>query len=374
MSHLFSPATPQDRLHRTRVTILLGVLLASSAFSAGCDDDAPTRRSAGAPRDSSSSSERTTSDSSASSDAAANSSSIPPAEKDPSTYLGMENPTPAPHTPDPSAITARSVPSTEFGEFVQRVTLRRAGAPPISGLSAAPQGTPKGCILMLHGLAASAEGTWPVGLLLIGAGYRVFSMDARDQGINTVVGSEVTKSPESLANATRGTIVDAQWALDWLGTQPGCNPDHLGFLGISFGGITGSILSSVEPRLTAPMLLVAGADFRTIFSTSSAGVFQDWTRDDLDGAVAAFADLEPAEALTGSTNQTPILMINGTNDTVITPQAATKLHEAAGERGKVVWFNGGHGLEDFIQGVVLVNALGEWGEQHGQLLLPETDS
>lgn len=280
------------------------------------------------------------------------------------------------HAPAPEKLAVELKPDPGFGEAVQQLLLTTPDGTEIPGLVATPPVGPdsiRGCVLVQHGLSANARATWPIAALVLSAGYRVVAIDARGHGERSVRGTEVTDSPQHLAALSRGTISDIQWTLDWLGTQPGCNPDHLGYVGISWGGITGAMMLSVEPRISAPIFLVAGADFRTIFSTSSVGAFQEWAASDLDAAVDAFSDIEPADGVSKSLTDTPILMINGKRDTVITSTAAEMLHKAVGTRGTTVWYDGGHGVEDLVQALLLVNSFGSWADQHGDLLRPPTE-
>lgn len=333
---------------RTRT---IAACVALGLFGVGCSsDEKPARLK---PRASSSS---------ASSRA---SSSAPPAEKPsaPSEAAPLR-------VPHPELLTVVMKPSSDFGAAAQDLTITTPDGHTILGLVGAPPSDMRGCMLIQHGLNSSAKDVVAVGLLAEASGFRALAIDAQWSPNTPTNPASKLSTPEALAKQMSGTISDLQTAMDWFGAQPGCNPNHIGYIGISFGGITGASMMRLDSRITAPVFVVAGADFRTIFSSSSVTEFQDWSKTDLDGAVAAFAQLEAGDGVREALTDTPILMLNGTRDDVITPDAAKNLHAAAGAHGTVQWFDGGHGIGDLVQLLTLTSSLGTWAGQHGALLAP----
>lgn len=277
------------------------------------------------------------------------------------------------HTPQPSALKARLVESAAFGAAAQDLTITTPTGDQITGITSVGPGAVTGCVLLVHGLSGSPVDAAPIGLLAQSAGLRVLALTARWSVGPNRDANGVPNTPKLLAKSLRGTITDAQWALDWLGAQPGCNPKHLGLIGVSFGGIMGAAMMRSDPRVTAPIFLVAGGDFRTIFSKTSTPTFSAWSAKDLDGAVRAFKGLDPADGVRNALTRTPILMVNGETDTVIVPESARRLHEAAGSRATVEWFAGGHMIDGIGQFLRVTTVLGAWYEQHGALIASEAN-
>ena len=234
------------------------------------------------------------------------------------------------HTPQPDDVTATLKTSAKFGAAAQDISLRIPSGREIVGVTAGPRTAATGCVLIQHGLSSTAADAGPVALLAQTAGLRILAITARWSLGAHRDAEGVPDTPRRLADALRGTITDAQWALDWLGTQPGCNPDHIGFIGVSFGGIMGATMMRSEPRLTAPVFVVAGGDFEAIFSTTSITQFQTWINDDREATVAAFTGLEPTDGIENALSKTPIWMVNGTSSTVISTYAERKMHAAPG--------------------------------------------
>jgi dienelactone hydrolase len=62
----------------------------------------------------------------------------------------------------------------------------------------------------------------------------------------------------------RTAIVDRRRTVDWLSGLPGVDPQRIGGLGVSMGGIGNSVLAAVEPRIQAVVIVMAGADLGDI--------------------------------------------------------------------------------------------------------------
>ena len=65
--------------------------------------------------------------------------------------------------------------------------------------------------------------------------------------------------------------IQAQMTIvDWVMDRPEVNGDALGLIGISFGGVRASFIMGVDPRIKGAVLVVSGASFADIMTTSTA--------------------------------------------------------------------------------------------------------
>jgi len=75
-------------------------------------------------------------------------------------------------------------------------------------------------------------------------------------------GSELTSDVQDESNLYRDHVIawsrDLGRAIDYLETRKDIDSDRLGYYGISWGGVMGGVLTAVEPRLKASVLIVGG--------------------------------------------------------------------------------------------------------------------
>jgi len=92
-------------------------------------------------------------------------------------------------------------------------------------------------------------------------------------GISSVVSyyRQPSEDHEMLKNTYRDTIENLQAQMtvtDWFADREEVDPDRLGILGISFGGIRAGFLMGLDPRLRAATLVVTGAGFADVMAES----------------------------------------------------------------------------------------------------------
>jgi predicted esterase len=163
------------------------------------------------------------------------------------------------------------------------------------------------------------------------AGYAVFRIDfslhgeRRDPDFRKF---DLRKPfPFTTRNAIVQTVFDLRRAVDFLQSRPEIDSTRIGFMGISLGGITGTIFCGVEPRIKVPVLALAGGGFHLLFGFKMLSP----TIQNL------LAPIEPLNFV-GRISPRPTLFINASKDEVIPPRLAKKLQNAAGAPKKVVWF------------------------------------
>ncbi len=72
----------------------------------------------------------------------------------------------------------------------------------------------------------------------------------------------------------RSSIIRLRIALDWLERQDRVDPNHMGAMGISFGGILNTVLGGIEPRLKCHVIALAGGNLPDVICYSHEGAIK----------------------------------------------------------------------------------------------------
>lgn len=190
-------------------------------------------------------------------------------------------------------------------------------------------------ILLIDGMGGSKErwfqpGNWPNGQetvsALIDNGFAVFTIDAAKHGERF---DEQGLFPEPLLLRKEGlihtvrdliklTVQDYMRGLDYLETLPELNTQQVGAYGLSMGATVTFILTGLDDRI----------------KTAVAGVAVVYGNE---------YSLVNAYNFTHRINNTPFLMLMGSNDGFYTPKMATQLFNAiGGKKNRLIVFEGGH--------------------------------
>ena len=151
----------------------------------------------------------------------------------------------------------------------------------------------------------------------------------------------IVQDPPAMAVMLSQTTIDMRRGLDLLASRPECDPHRLGFIGFSFGAMTGAMLAGSDTRVHSAVLLSGGAGWATILSRAQS--FPAGTRavpvdQDHIGALGAYA-LQPWVARIAPR---PVLIANGLHDEVIPRVSQEAFRGAAGEGSELIWWDGGH--------------------------------
>lgn len=127
------------------------------------------------------------------------------------------------------------------------------------------------------------------------------------------------------------TVFDLRRAVDFIHTKKELDHDRIGYLGISLGGIIGTIFCSVEERVKVPVIALAGGNLNLMFGKKA---LSDSTKDYLSiiDPVNYVAEISPR----------PLLMINAENDDVIPPITSRLLFKAAKNPKEIIWHPSKH--------------------------------
>lgn len=224
-------------------------------------------------------------------------------------------------------------------------------------------------ILFLHGLGGSGADAAKIAPLIVGQGVALVSIDAAHHGERKTDGGAVFSSDLGMmVDAFQQTVIDNRRALDYIATRDDLDANRVVLIGVSMGGIMGSIVASVDDRIIAPFLIVGGGDLIGILQSSKIGVAEEIRAQvgDLSPLREGAQFVEPTSFI-GHLSPRPLLMLNGRDDQIIPSAAAEALYSAAKDPKRIVWYDGG-AMEGHVPPLdVVIPLLAEFLKQHGLL-------
>jgi len=156
--------------------------------------------------------------------------------------------------------------------------------------------------------------------------------------------SMIDASPEQTVAGMTQAILDIRRGAAWLAAQNEVDPEHLGVMGISLGGITAALAMTAEPRFEKGFLMLAGGDVGQIAWQSPLVREQREKWEAEGGTRESLIELvRPVDPVTYAANigERRVMMYNALNDEIV-PRACTEaLWQAFGEP-EIVWVDAGH--------------------------------
>lgn len=132
-----------------------------------------------------------------------------------------------------------------------------------------------------------------------------------------------------------GQVIELRRAVDFLLSQPGVDPDRLGFVGQDYGGLYGAVLTGIEGRLRTFVLVAALPDF----------AFADgYEFDPPPEYMEIMEDLNPGSFI-GNAAPASIFFQFGERDSLVSEQDAQALSGAASEPKQVTWYDDLHAMQ-----------------------------
>jgi fermentation-respiration switch protein FrsA (DUF1100 family) len=216
---------------------------------------------------------------------------------------------------------------------------------------------PYPCVVTLHGIGMTKEDIRPLAALLVPAGMAVLAYDAQYHGerkrdAESILSPLIYRSRDALVQ----TVVDGRRVVDYLLTRPEIDPQRIGLVGLSLGGILGGVLAGEEPRFKAVALVVAGGGWGDILRLSRNAAAVALRNAGLEPA-AAQAALDPVDPIhfVARIPPRPLLFINGRKDEIIPVPASQALQAlAAAPSTEVQWLEAGHTLAPAAPALLLV--------------------
>ncbi|MCF6332567.1 MAG: acetylxylan esterase [Draconibacterium sp.] len=127
------------------------------------------------------------------------------------------------------------------------------------------------------------------------------------------------------------TVFDLRRAVDFISTRKELDSNKIGFLGISLGGITGTIFCGVENRVQVPVIVLAGGQMNLMFGKKA---LSSDTKNYL-------SIIEPINFIRQIAPR-PLLMVNAKNDDIIPPLMSKLLYKKAKKPKQINWYLSKH--------------------------------
>lgn len=127
------------------------------------------------------------------------------------------------------------------------------------------------------------------------------------------------------------TVFDLRRAVDFIQARKELDSNRIGYLGISLGGIIGTIFCGVDQRVNVPVIVLAGGGMHLMFGIDA---LSDDTKDYL-------SMIEPLNFVK-EISPRPLLMINAENDDVVPPMMSKLMFKTAKEPKKIIWYPAKH--------------------------------
>jgi dienelactone hydrolase len=157
--------------------------------------------------------------------------------------------------------------------------------------------------------------------------------------------------PEHFATAIAQAVEDVRRSIDVLASRPEIDPQRVGVMGISLGGILAATAAENDPRIARATLILGGGDLLPVvhqaretreLSAMIHGLPPD-RRAQVETMIQEVDPLRHAERLRERAQAGKVLMINAANDEVIPRACTQKLATALGMPDRIIWFDGlGH--------------------------------
>jgi uncharacterized protein len=179
--------------------------------------------------------------------------------------------------------------------------------------------------LLLHGFGVSKESmarSVGIELLLVGIASLAIDLPFHGERYEGIFVPPI--NPFELMSRWDSVVRECLLALDFLAGHPELDRDRLSLMGYSFGSFLGLKVASSDPRVRA-VVLAASGDFPDYIPFAPL--------------IRSVADpLQWVRQL----KMRPLLMLHGRRDSIVPPELAERLFDAAGEPKEMVWFNSDH--------------------------------
>jgi dienelactone hydrolase len=184
-------------------------------------------------------------------------------------------------------------------------------------------------VLMQYGIGDNKTASYIVNLgrQFVANGYVVLTIDVPERGerANGAKKLNFLLDQKKAHDLFLQYLGDYSRSVDYLLTRPEVDADRIGYLGISWGAITGLTFVAHEPRVKTMVSMVGGGGLLDLVGAGISEQMKDKVK-----------QVDPVYHIAGIAPR-PLLLMNVTKDQLVPPKAAEALHKAAGKGAKVVW-------------------------------------
>jgi dienelactone hydrolase len=140
--------------------------------------------------------------------------------------------------------------------------------------------------------------------------------------------------------------IDLRRAVDVLLSRGDVDGQRIGYIGYSYGAKMGGILSGVEKRIKAFVLMGGGPKLSSFIRTLQAPQVDRLRQEGkFEAYLSTIAAIDPDQYVKHAAPAT-ILFQSGRRDENVPVEEAAKYHQAASEPKAVKWYDAGHSLND----------------------------
>ncbi len=192
--------------------------------------------------------------------------------------------------------------------------------------------------IIQHGLGDKKDTDYMIlgDSILSNKGFAVFRIDFAMHGERIKKKYKFKGIDYTLRDAIKQTVFDLRCGLDYLDTRSDINSAKTGYVGISLGGVAGTVFCGVDERVEVPVICIAGGGLRAMSGVDGFG-------DEITSMMAPIEPLNFVERI----SPRPILFINAEDDEVIPKPMAMLLHAKADEPKKIIWYQSGHKVNPY---------------------------
>jgi len=217
---------------------------------------------------------------------------------------------------------------------------------------------PVPAIIFLHGIGQKKDFLDKIASPFVKAGFAFTSFDQHTQGERETRGLSMWLQAKAFRLRPAYTVNDTRRMIDYLETRPDIATNRIYLVGASYGAITGATAAAFDDRLKAAVLIYGGGNIPELLEAReiAAGVGAWMPLVKVLGWYF-FGVADPAYYV-GKISPRPVYLQNGTNDGLISDDAAKALQNAAREPKKIQWYEGDHvGTDEAAVNQVLQDVL-----------------
>lgn len=165
-------------------------------------------------------------------------------------------------------------------------------------------------------------------------GYAVFRIDFNKHGDRSEDEYELSFTGPSKywsREIITQTVFDLRRAVDFIEKRNELDATKIGYLGISLGGITGTIFCGVEKRVKVPVIVLGGGQLNLMYGKKA-----------LSSNAKDYTSIIEPKNFVKQISPRPLLMINAENDEIIPPMMSKLLYKKAKKPKNIIWYPAKH--------------------------------
>lgn len=220
------------------------------------------------------------------------------------------------------------------------------------------------CAIFLHGIGQDKDFVEEISRPFNEAGFAMASFDQYTRGERKIPKEAgVIAEAKGFLQRPARTVNDTRRLIDYLQTDKRIDPERIYMFGASYGAITGSTATALDPRLKAAILVYGGGDINKLLrakyivegaQAEGMGLALSLARPFLSYLLAS---ADPVRYIDGISPR-PVLFQNGRFDGLVSPEAAQAFQDAAKDPKDVMWYESDHiGMDADMVRRVLDDAL-----------------